>query len=76
MIIDILMPEEIFGPLIPIVKADYQQAYEMMQKIEHPLGLYIFTTDKTEIDASSKIQLPSFLIFQSSELSSLGPDTH
>lgn len=46
------MPEEIFAPLIPIVKADYQPACEMMQKIEHPLGLYILGTDKIETDAS------------------------
>ena len=52
--VDSLMSEEIFGPLFPIVKADYHQACELMQKLEHPLGLYIFSTDKQEIDESEQ----------------------
>ena len=50
--VDPLMSEEIFGPLLPIVKVGYRQACEIMQKMEHALGLYIFSTDKKEIDES------------------------
>lgn len=52
--IDSLMSEEIFGPLLPIVTADVRQACEIMQKMEHPLCLYIFSTDKKEVDESKQ----------------------
>ena len=46
------MSEEIFGPLLPIVKADYKKAYKLTQTLEHPLAIYIFSNDKNEIDES------------------------
>lgn len=46
------MSEEIFGPLLPIVKADYRKACELTQNLEHPLGIYIFSNDQNEIDES------------------------
>lgn len=47
---DSLMSEEIFGPILPIIKMDYQKACEITQSLEHPLGLYIFSTKQAEID--------------------------
>lgn len=47
------MSEEIFGPLLPIMKMDYHQAYSLISKGEHPLGLYIFSTNQAEIDQST-----------------------
>ena len=47
---DSLMSEEIFGPLLPIMKADYRKACEITQSLEHPLGIYIFSNDQKEID--------------------------
>ena len=47
---DSLMSQEIFGPLLPVIKADYKQACEMIGEMEHPLGLYIFSQDQSEID--------------------------
>ena len=55
---DPLISEEIFGPLLPIVKADHRQACEIMQEMEHPLGLYIFSTNKNEIDESKQDSTP------------------
>ena len=46
------MSEEIFGPLLPIMKMDYHQACSLTSKGEHPLGLYIFSTSQAEIDES------------------------
>lgn len=60
--IDPLMSEEIFGPLLPIVKADYRQACEITQKAEYPLALYIFSTDEKEIDESEEVP-PAHLLF-------------
>lgn len=51
------MSEEIFGPLLPIVKMDYRQACSLTSKGEHPLGLYIFSTNQTEIDESTSLIL-------------------
>lgn len=61
---DSLMSEEIFGPLLPIIKADYRKACDMTNSIsEHPLGLYIFSSDQKEIDES---KCTSRLIFSKS----------
>ncbi len=49
---DSLMSEEIFGPLLPIMKADYRKACEITNSMDHPLGLYIFSSDQKEIDES------------------------
>ena len=51
------MSEEIFGPLLPIMKMDYQQACALTSKGEHPLGLYIFSTSQAEIDQSTSHSL-------------------
>jgi len=42
------MSEEIFEPLLPIIKADYRRACEITKSMEHPLGLYIFSSDQKE----------------------------
>ena len=52
MVLDSLMSEEIFGPLLPIIKADYHKACDITNSMEHPLGLYIFSNDQKEIDES------------------------
>jgi len=46
---DSLMSEEIFGPVVPIIKADYVSAINAVNTREHPLGLYIFSSDEREI---------------------------
>jgi len=57
------MSEEIFGPLLPIMKADYRKACEITNSMEHPLGLYIFSSDQKEIDESKfpSTHLPAFI---------------
>lgn len=47
---DPIFEEELFGPVLPIVKADYIQASEETAKGDSPLGLYVFSQDKKEID--------------------------
>ncbi|KAH6616459.1 Aldehyde/histidinol dehydrogenase [Boeremia exigua] len=47
---DSLLSEELFGPLLPIMEADSKQAVEMINNLPHPLGLYIFSHDQSEID--------------------------
>jgi len=47
---DSLMSEEIFGPLLPVMKMDYKQACSITQFHEHPRGLYIFNTSAQEIE--------------------------
>ena len=51
------MSEEIFGPILPIMKMDYRQACSLTSKLEHPLGLYIFSTNQAEIDESTSYAL-------------------
>ncbi|KAL8791339.1 MAG: hypothetical protein Q9195_005958 [Heterodermia aff. obscurata] len=47
---DSVMSQELFSPLLPIVKADYKKACELTQTLEHPLAVYIFSNDEKEID--------------------------
>jgi aldehyde dehydrogenase (NAD+) len=46
-----LMQEEIFGPLMPIIAFDRsQQAIDYINAHDHPLALYIFSSDQKFID--------------------------
>ncbi|KAF2820846.1 aldehyde dehydrogenase [Ophiobolus disseminans] len=47
---DSLLSEELFGPLLPIIEADYKRAVEIITSMPHPLALYIFSHDQSEID--------------------------
>ncbi|KAL5592989.1 hypothetical protein FOBRF1_012091 [Fusarium oxysporum] len=47
---DSLLSEEIFGPILPIVKADVKSALEVINDMPHPLALYIFSNSQPEID--------------------------
>lgn len=43
---DAVMQEEIFGPLLPVLTYDnLDQAIEKINSMEHPLALYLFTSD-------------------------------
>ncbi|CAD5227521.1 unnamed protein product [Bursaphelenchus xylophilus] len=44
---DVLLSEEIFGPILPIVTvAEFEDAFDLIKKKEKPLGAYIFSNDK------------------------------
>lgn len=44
---DAVMQEEIFGPILPIVTYDsLDEAITKVNSMEHPLALYLFTSDK------------------------------
>jgi aldehyde dehydrogenase (NAD+) len=47
---DSLLSEELFGPILPVIEADYVHACATISSMPHPLGLYIFSKDQTEID--------------------------
>jgi len=47
---DSLLEEELFGPICPVIKANFRQAYEAINSLPHPLGIYIFSKNKAEID--------------------------
>ena len=62
------MSEEIFGPLLPIIKADYKTACELTQTLEHPLAIYIFSNDEEEINESTRLSLELLLLVGTNEL--------
>lgn len=62
------MSEEIFGPLLPIVKADYKKACELTQTLEHPLAIYIFSNNEKEIEESTRSLLALSLLVGTSDL--------
>ena len=46
-----IMQEEIFGPLLPVVEYDeIDEATQLINSKDRPLGLYYFGNDKTEED--------------------------
>lgn len=47
---DPLLSEELFGPICPVIKADHVAAYKQISKMPHPLGLYIFSSSRAEIE--------------------------
>ena len=47
---DSLLAEELFGPLLPVVLADYKEATRIIGTLPHPLAIYIFSSKKTEVD--------------------------
>ncbi len=57
-----VMKEEIFGPILPIIKYDeYEQAIKHVKKHPDPLALYYFGQHKKEIEEISKRQLSGAL---------------
>jgi hypothetical protein len=49
---DSLLGEELFGPILPIIKMNYKEAYATITSMEHPLAIYIFASKQDEIDES------------------------
>ncbi len=44
----LLMEEEIFGPILPLIAFEtWQQAVELINSIDPPLALYVFSKDRT-----------------------------
>ena len=47
---DSIMQEEIFGPILPVLAyRDFKSAVEYLNRLPHPLALYIFSEDKNAI---------------------------
>ncbi|OJJ50133.1 hypothetical protein ASPZODRAFT_58612 [Penicilliopsis zonata CBS 506.65] len=49
-VLDSLMSEELFAPILPVIKADVDAALATITSMPHPLALYIFSRDRQEID--------------------------
>ncbi|KAK7207290.1 aldehyde dehydrogenase 3I1 [Myxozyma melibiosi] len=47
---DPLMAEELFGPILPVIKADYKTAITEIKNLDHPLAIYIFSKSQKEVD--------------------------
>lgn len=47
---DSLLAEELFGPILPVVKTDYKKAHQTISSSEHPLAIYIFTQEEKVAD--------------------------
>ena len=47
---DALLSEELFGPILPVIEADYNEATRVIASMPHPLAIYIFSTNQPEID--------------------------
>ncbi|KAL6230146.1 hypothetical protein BDW75DRAFT_248930 [Aspergillus navahoensis] len=47
---DSIMSQELFGPILPIITAEPEEAVQYIRSFEHPLAIYIFSNDKEEID--------------------------
>ncbi|KAG9063690.1 aldehyde dehydrogenase 3, member A2 [Linnemannia hyalina] len=48
---DTIMQDEIFGPILPIVTSEsLTESINIINSGEHPLGLYLFTEDKQEVE--------------------------
>ncbi|KAJ2893748.1 hypothetical protein MKZ38_008285 [Zalerion maritima] len=69
---DSLMSEELFGPICPVIKADYKEAVRMTNSLPHPLAVYIFSTNPTEIEESKLAPVASNRIEQRVDLLTLG----
>lgn len=53
---DSLLSEELFAPVLPVVVASTDEAIESMNNMPHPLGLYIFSNSKPEIEHSQSFK--------------------
>ncbi|KAL4885747.1 putative succinate semialdehyde dehydrogenase [Aspergillus karnatakaensis] len=47
---DSVLSEEIFGPILPVVKTDVKSALRTINAMPHPLALYVFSKKQSEID--------------------------
>ncbi|KAG4274795.1 aldehyde dehydrogenase (NAD+) [Fusarium proliferatum] len=47
---DSLLSEELFGPICPVIRAMYKNAVRQTNSGPHPLAIYIFSSDRSEID--------------------------
>ncbi|KAL2817632.1 putative succinate semialdehyde dehydrogenase [Aspergillus granulosus] len=47
---DSLLSEELFGPILPVIKSDLDTALQTINSMPHPLALYVFSHQQSEID--------------------------
>jgi len=47
---DALMSEELFGPIVPVLKMELPQACATIASLPHPLAIYMFSNNQAEVD--------------------------
>ncbi|EXJ90169.1 aldehyde dehydrogenase (NAD+) [Capronia epimyces CBS 606.96] len=47
---DSTLSEELFGPILPVIKASTEEAVHQINHLPHPLAIYIFSQDDKEVD--------------------------
>ncbi|KAJ0415410.1 putative succinate semialdehyde dehydrogenase [Aspergillus carlsbadensis] len=47
---DSVLSEVLFGPILPVIKSDLDTAIETINSMPHPLGLYVFSSQQSEIN--------------------------
>lgn len=47
---DSLLSDELFGPILPIIKANHREACKAISSMDHPLAIYIFSAKQGVID--------------------------
>uniref|UniRef100_A0A0X3P8Q0 Aldehyde dehydrogenase n=1 Tax=Schistocephalus solidus TaxID=70667 RepID=A0A0X3P8Q0_SCHSO len=61
---DVLMKDEIFGPILPIVTVDScDDAIRFVTSMERPLAVYVFTKDKNQYNSWSDLTSSGAIIF-------------
>lgn len=69
-----LMNEEIFGPILPIIKVKtLQEAVAFINKKEKPLAMYLYTKNKKDIDIVSKLTTSGSLTINDSLIQLANP---
>lgn len=54
---DSLLTEELFGPILPLVEADVARAVGIISSLQHPLAIYIFTNDRSEVNYGMRLRV-------------------
>jgi acyl-CoA reductase-like NAD-dependent aldehyde dehydrogenase len=52
------LSEELFGPILPIMKCDQDTAIETINSMPRPLGLYVFSRQQSEIKRILESTIP------------------
>ncbi|PYH45955.1 aldehyde dehydrogenase [Aspergillus saccharolyticus JOP 1030-1] len=72
---DVLLTEEIFGPILPVIDADLDAALAFTTSLEHPLALYAFTNAQAEKDRILQETTSGGVTFNDCLLHALARDT-
>jgi aldehyde dehydrogenase (NAD+) len=55
---DSTLSQELFGPILPVIKATTEDALRKVNSLPHPLALYIFSQNNKEVEHSKFFPIP------------------